>query len=151
MRSLINILDFSTEEIEELVKTANDIIANPEKYREKCKYKKLATLFYEPSTRTRLSFESAMLELGGSKQFFVGQGRKRSGHRQDHQLLCGHNRHAPSQGRRPVRCLTERHNTCYQCRRRRSQSSHPDSCGSADDLQGKRRFQQSHPRILRRP
>ena len=66
MRSLINILDFSTEEIEELVKTANDIIANPEKYREKCKYKKLATLFYEPSTRTRLSFESAMLELGGS-------------------------------------------------------------------------------------
>ncbi|MCR5523715.1 MAG: aspartate carbamoyltransferase [Clostridia bacterium] len=66
MRSLINILDLSTQDIEELITVANDIIANPEKYREKCRYKKLATLFYEPSTRTRLSFESAMLELGGS-------------------------------------------------------------------------------------
>ena len=66
MRSLIDILDFSVEELEELVKTANDIIANPSKYSEKCKGKKLATLFFEPSTRTRLSFEAAMLELGGS-------------------------------------------------------------------------------------
>ncbi len=66
MRNLIDILDLSVEEIDNLIKKANDIIANPEKYREKCKYKKLATLFFEPSTRTRLSFESAMLELGGS-------------------------------------------------------------------------------------
>lgn len=66
MRSLINITDLSVEEIEELIGVANDIIANPEKYREKCRYKKLATLFFEPSTRTRLSFEAAMLELGGS-------------------------------------------------------------------------------------
>ena len=66
MRSLISILDLSVAEIEELVVTAKDIIAHPENYREKCKYKKLATLFYEPSTRTRLSFEAAMLELGGS-------------------------------------------------------------------------------------
>lgn len=66
MRSLINITDLSVEEIEELIASANDIIENPEKYREKCKYKKIATLFYEPSTRTRLSFEAAMLELGGS-------------------------------------------------------------------------------------
>ena len=66
MRSLINILDLSVEDIKELIDTANDIIANPEKYREACKYKKLATLFFEPSTRTRLSFEAAMLELGGS-------------------------------------------------------------------------------------
>ena len=66
MRSLINITDLSVEEIEELISTANDIIANPDKYREKCRYKKLATLFFEPSTRTRLSFEAAMLELGGS-------------------------------------------------------------------------------------
>lgn len=65
-RSLIDILDFSTEEIDEIINTANDIIDNPEKYAEKCKRKKLATLFFEPSTRTRLSFESAMLELGGS-------------------------------------------------------------------------------------
>lgn len=66
MRSLIDILDFSVEEIDELLKVANDIIDNPEKYSEVCKGKKLATLFFEPSTRTRLSFEAAMLELGGS-------------------------------------------------------------------------------------
>ena len=66
MRSLIDISELSCEEIEKLISTANDIIANPEKYREKCRNKKLATLFYEPSTRTRLSFEAAMYELGGS-------------------------------------------------------------------------------------
>lgn len=65
-RSLINILDFSVEEIDALIRTANDIIANPDKYADKCRRKKLATLFFEPSTRTRLSFEAAMLELGGS-------------------------------------------------------------------------------------
>ncbi len=66
MRSLIDIVDLSVEEIDELISLAGDIIENPEKYRESCKYKKLATLFFEPSTRTRLSFEAAMLELGGS-------------------------------------------------------------------------------------
>ncbi len=66
MRSLIDILDFSVEEVNELLDTADDIIGNPDKYAERCKRKKLATLFFEPSTRTRLSFEAAMLELGGS-------------------------------------------------------------------------------------
>ena len=66
MRSLINILDFSVEELDQLIATAEDIIANPTKYQDACRYKKLATLFFEPSTRTRLSFEAAMLELGGS-------------------------------------------------------------------------------------
>lgn len=66
MRSLIDIVDFSVQELQELLDTACDIIAHPEKYRESCRYKKLATLFFEPSTRTRLSFEAAMLELGGS-------------------------------------------------------------------------------------
>jgi aspartate carbamoyltransferase catalytic subunit len=66
MKHLIDIKDLSVEEIDELIKVAKDIIANPEKYSEKCKYKKLATLFFEPSTRTRLSFESAMMELGGN-------------------------------------------------------------------------------------
>ena len=66
MRSLISILDFSVEELDQLISTAKDIIAHPEKYREACRHKKLATLFYEPSTRTRLSFEAAMLELGGT-------------------------------------------------------------------------------------
>ncbi len=66
MRSLIDILDLSCEEIQELLQVACDIIANPWKYSEMCRGKKLATLFFEPSTRTRLSFEAAMLELGGS-------------------------------------------------------------------------------------
>ncbi len=66
MRYLINPLDFSVEEIDKLLSLANDIEKNPEKYKEACKGKKLATLFYEPSTRTRLSFEAAMLNLGGS-------------------------------------------------------------------------------------
>ena len=66
MRSLIDISELTTGEIEELIGVANDIIENPEKYSEKCRGKKLATLFFEPSTRTRLSFEAAMLELGGS-------------------------------------------------------------------------------------
>ena len=65
-RSVINILDLSVEELDELIATANDIIENPKKYSEKCRGLKLATLFFEPSTRTRLSFESAMLALGGS-------------------------------------------------------------------------------------
>jgi len=65
MRSLNSILELSVEELDELISTAKDIIAHPENYWDKCAHKKLATLFYEPSTRTRLSFESAMIELGG--------------------------------------------------------------------------------------
>ena len=65
-RSVINILDLSVEELDELIATANDIIENPKKYSEKCRGLKLATLFFEPSTRTRLSFEAAMYELGGN-------------------------------------------------------------------------------------
>ncbi len=65
MRSVIDILDLSVDELDGLVATANDIIANPKKYAHVCEGKKLATLFYEPSTRTRLSFEAAMYELGG--------------------------------------------------------------------------------------
>ncbi len=66
MRHLIDIQELSTGEIAELISVAEDIIANPEKYAEACKHKKLATLFFEPSTRTRLSFEAAMYELGGN-------------------------------------------------------------------------------------
>ena len=65
MRSLIRITDLSVKEIDELIETADDIIADPRKYAEVCRGKKLATLFFEPSTRTRLSFEAAMYELGG--------------------------------------------------------------------------------------
>ena len=73
-RDLIDITDLSVEEIDELIEKAEDIIAHPEAYREKCRYKKLATLFYEPSTRTRLSFESAMYELGGQVLGFPDAG-----------------------------------------------------------------------------
>ncbi len=66
MRHLIDILDLSEQEIDELLTTANDIIAHPAEYSEVCRGKKLATLFFEPSTRTRLSFEAAMYELGGN-------------------------------------------------------------------------------------
>ena len=71
-RSIINILDLSVEEINELMALADKIEAKPEDYWERCKHKKLATLFFEPSTRTRLSFEAAMLELGGSVLGFAG-------------------------------------------------------------------------------
>ena len=66
MKHLIDIKDLSTNEIEELINIAKDIMENKEKYAKKCEGKKIATLFYEPSTRTRLSFEAAMLELGGN-------------------------------------------------------------------------------------
>ncbi len=66
MRSVIDIKDLSKEEISELVLVSEDIISNPQKYAHKCDGKKLATLFFEPSTRTRLSFEAAMYELGGN-------------------------------------------------------------------------------------
>ena len=66
MKSLNSILQLSVEELDQLIATAKDIIAHPEAYQDKCAHKKLATLFFEPSTRTRLSFEAAMLELGGS-------------------------------------------------------------------------------------
>lgn len=66
IRNLINITDLTVEEIDELIAIADDIVANHSEYENICAHKKLATLFFEPSTRTRLSFEAAMLELGGS-------------------------------------------------------------------------------------
>ena len=66
MKSVIDILDLTVEEIEQLISCACDIIENPKKYSDICRGKKLATLFFEPSTRTRLSFEAAMYELGGN-------------------------------------------------------------------------------------
>ena len=66
MRHLMSPLDFSVEELDQLMNLANDIEKNPKKYAHACDGKKIATLFYEPSTRTRLSFETAMINLGGS-------------------------------------------------------------------------------------
>ena len=78
MRHLIDILDLTTEEIDGLIETANDIIANPAAYVHKCEGKKLAALFFEPSTRTRLSFEAAMYELGGHVIGFSDAGNSSS-------------------------------------------------------------------------
>ena len=71
MRHLMSPLDFSVEELDNLLDLAQDIEANPAKYAHACEGKKLATLFYEPSTRTRLSHEAAMLNLGGSVMGFA--------------------------------------------------------------------------------
>ena len=78
MRHLIDILDLTTAEIDELIETANDIIQNPAAYAHKCEGKKLAALFFEPSTRTRLSFEAAMYELGGHVIGFSDAGNSSS-------------------------------------------------------------------------
>ena len=78
MRHLIDILDLTTEEIDQLIETANDIIAHPADYAHKCEGKKLAALFFEPSTRTRLSFEAAMYELGGHVIGFSDAGNSSS-------------------------------------------------------------------------
>ena len=72
MKHLLDPMDISVEEIDELLDLADNIMEEPEKYREVCRYKKLATLFFEPSTRTRLSFEAAMHELGGDVIGFAG-------------------------------------------------------------------------------
>ena len=109
-RNLIDVTDLSVEEINQLIATAEDIITNPVKYQDICAHKQLATLFFEPSTRTRLSFESAMLALGGSTLGFseassssTAKGETVGGHRPHRQLLCRHHRHAPSQGGRALR------------------------------------------------
>lgn len=78
MNNLIDIMQLTTEEIQQLIDTALDIIDKPDKYAECCKRKKLATLFYEPSTRTRLSFEAAMYELGGNVLGFSDAGSSSS-------------------------------------------------------------------------
>ncbi len=72
MKHLLDPMDISVEEIDDMLDLADSIIADPEKYQEVCRYKKLATLFFEPSTRTRLSFEAAMYELGGNVIGFAG-------------------------------------------------------------------------------
>ncbi len=78
MKNLMNITDLTVEEIDELIAVAEDIIANPVKYQDACNHKLLATLFFEPSTRTRLSFESAMHRLGGSVVGFSEAGSSSS-------------------------------------------------------------------------
>ena len=104
MRNLIDITDLTIQEIDELIATACDIIANPDKYCDACRRKKLATLFFEPSTRTRLSFEAAI------------QRGKRCGYCTRGRLLCRHHRHASSQRRGAYGCFHALSRAHHQCR-----------------------------------
>ena len=117
MRHLIDPLDFTLEETTKVLDLADRIAENPEVYSHVADGKKIATLFYEPSTRTRLSFESAMLSLGGKALGFAGaEQRNGSGYRSGGKLLCRYHCNAPSQGRCTPSRIHVRHSTCYQCR-----------------------------------
>lgn len=104
----MNPLDFTVQELDKLFDLADDIKADPKKYAHACEGKKLATCFYEPSTRTRLSFEAAMLNLGGQVLGFSDAGSSSASKGESvsdtihpyHLLLCRHLRHASSEGRR---------------------------------------------------
>ena len=125
MRSLIDIVDLTVEEIDDLIATANDIIANPDKYAEKCHRKKLATLFFEPSTRTRLSFEAAMLELGGSVIGFSGASNSSASKGESvsdtvRVVGCYADIIAPPQRRRTYDCIHALSGAYHQCRGRRT-------------------------------
>ena len=111
MRHLMNPLDFSVEELDQLFDLANDIEKHPDKYAHTCEGKKLATCFYEPSTRTRLSFEAAMMNLGGKVLGFAdasnssaSKGESVFRHDPRHFLLRRYLRNAPSQRGCSDRC-----------------------------------------------
>ena len=111
MRHLMSPLDLSVEELAKVLDLANDIEKNPEKYAHKCDGKILATLFYEPSTRTRLSFESAMMRLGGSFRIFqrklklCRKGRKCGRYCAHCVLLCRYLCYASSKRRCAISCV----------------------------------------------
>ena len=140
MRHLLNPLDFSVEEIDQLLDLASDIEANPAKYAHVCDGKKIATLFYEPSTRTRLSFEAAMLNLGGRVLGFASadsssasKGRECGRYHPRYLLLRRYLRDAPPEGRCADGCFPALFHPGYQCRRRRSPASDADLDRSDDD------------------
>ncbi len=144
MRHLMSPLDFSVEELDRLMDLAVDIEANPAKYAHACEGKKLATLFYEPSTRTRLSHEAAMLNLGGNVMGFstaesssASKGESVS----DTILLCRHLCHASSQGRRAYGCLPALRNPGHQRRRRGTPAPDPDAYRPFDNPKPKRTFE----------
>ena len=137
MRHLMSPLDFSTEELEELMDLADDIRLHPEKYAKSCEGKKLATCFYEPSTRTRLSFEAAMLNLGGSVLGFSSadssSAAKGESVSDTIRVISGYAdicamRH-PKEGAPPGGFPALR-DFGHQRRRRRASTSHSDSDGS---------------------
>ena len=141
-RNLLEPMDFTVEELEQLFHLADQIIENPERYKKACEGKLLATLFYEPSTRTRFSFEAAMLRLG--------KGRKHRGYRKDCGMLRGSCGNKASEGRRSKGSRSLYRYAGDQCGGRRSSASDPDTHRPFDDLEGKGRIRQSDRRSLRR-
>ena len=122
MRHLIDPLDFSQQEITSLLDLADRICADPAAYQDVAAHKKLATLFYEPSTRTRLSFEAAMLNLGGHVLGFpsetvssASKGERRGRHHPRRLLLRRHRGHAPPQGGRTAAGQPVLPHPCHQC------------------------------------
>ena len=131
MRHLMSPLDFSVEELDQLLDLASDIEKHPKKYAHACDGKKLATCFYEPSTRTRLSFEAAMLNLGGSVLGFASADSSSASKGESisdssYFLLCRYLCNAASERRRGTRCIPEVPYPCNQCRRRWTSASNPD-------------------------
>ena len=139
MRHVMSPLDFSVEEVDRILDLAADIKANPEKYAHACEGKKLATLFYEPSTRTRLSFEAAMLNLGGSVLGFSSADSSSASKGESvadtiriiscyADICCD----APSERRRSAGSFHVFSYPGHQCRRRRPSASDPDADRSDD-------------------
>ena len=131
-------LDLTVEELDKLLDLAQDIEANPEKYAHACEGKKLATLFYEPSTRTRLSHEAAMLNLGGSVLGFssadsssASKGESVSDTIRTVSCYADICAMRPSERRRSDGCLPALFHPGYQCRRRRTSASDTDADRSA--------------------
>ena len=133
MRHLMSPLDFSVEELDTLLDLAGDIEQHPEKYAHACAGKKLATLFYEPSTRTRLSHEAAMLNLGGSIMGFSSADSSSAAKGESvsdtiRTVSCYADIVAMRHPKEvPNGCLQTLFDPCDQCRRRRSSAPDPDT------------------------
>ena len=152
MRHIMSPLDFSVEELDQLLNLANDIEANPKKYAHACDGKKLATLFYEPSTRTRLSFEAAMMNLGGNVLGFSSadssSATKGETVADTIRMVCRHLCNASSKRRCTACGILTFSNPGDQCRRWRTSASDPDTYGSSDDPLPERKTGQSDNRSL---
>ena len=137
MRHLISPLDFTVEELDKLLNLANDIEKNPEKFAHICDGKKLATCFYEPSTRTRLSFEAAMLNLGGSVIGFSdansSSAAKGESVADTIRVISCYADICAIRGGRGACGIKQSADSGDKCRRRRTSASDADADGYADD------------------
>ena len=138
MRHLMSPLDFTVEELDNLMDLAQDIEKNPKKYAHACDGKKLATLFFEPSTRTRLSHEAAMLNLGGSVLGFSSADSSSATKGETvadtiRMISCYADICAMRHPKEGAALVASEQNPCHQCRRRRTSASDTDPDRSAYD------------------